>query len=137
MGCVTIRATLGVSIGVGALVSVLSLGDAMQNFVRKELERSTDVRTVVVRAKPVVLVDGEQTPVRGAPQFTTAHLAEMTEALPLAGATGGSMPGVGAPAARSRVSTHGSHTDATLDARNCEDDWRRTCAGRWTHRSRS
>ncbi len=83
----TVLSTLGVIIGVAALVSVLSLGDAMENFVRKELERSTDVQTVVVRAKPFILVDGERTPVRGAPRFTTADLTEMTSALPMARAS--------------------------------------------------
>ena len=99
-------------IGVAALVSVLSLGDAMQNFVRKELERSTDVQTVVVRAKPFVLVDGEQTPVRGAPQFTTAHLAEMTEALPLARATAMSLSG----GARVVWTRSGKHRRAAVSA---------------------
>jgi putative ABC transport system permease protein len=79
----TILATLGVIIGVGALVAVLSLGDAMQNFVRKELERSTDIQTVVVRARTRELVDGEWVVVRGTPILTTAHLDEMGREIPM------------------------------------------------------
>ena len=83
----TVLSTLGVIIGVGALVSVLSLGDAMQNFVRKELERTTDVQTVVVHARPYLMVDGERMPVRGAPEFNPRDLADLTTALPMARAS--------------------------------------------------
>jgi putative ABC transport system permease protein len=91
----TVLATLGVIIGVGALVAVLSLGDAMQNFVRKELERSTDIQTVVVRARTRELVDGEWLTVRGAPKFTPAHLEEMGQALPMMRASTMMLSGTG------------------------------------------
>ncbi len=108
----TVLSTLGVIIGVGALVAVLSLGDAMQNFVRKEVERSTDIQTVVVRAKSYVLVDGEQTPVRGAPIFTPAHLSELTSEMTLARASSMSLSG------RARViwTRSGKHRIANVSA---------------------
>lgn len=37
----TILSTLGVIIGVGALVAVLSLGDGMERFVRTQVESTT------------------------------------------------------------------------------------------------
>jgi putative ABC transport system permease protein len=79
----TVLATLGVIIGVAALVAVLSLGDAMQNFVRGELERSTDVQTVIVRAKTRELVDGEWRAVHGTPTFTGRDLEELAGELPM------------------------------------------------------
>jgi putative ABC transport system permease protein len=42
----TILSTLGVIIGVGSLVAVLSLGDGMERFTREQVERTTDVQSV-------------------------------------------------------------------------------------------
>ena len=80
----TILSTLGVVIGVGALVSVLSLGDAMQGFVRGELERTTDVQTLSMRAKTQELIDGEWVPVHGFPIFTPRDVDELMAVLPMA-----------------------------------------------------
>ncbi len=78
----TLLATLGVIIGVGALVAVLSLGDAMQIFVRGELDRKTDLQLVVMRARTTVLVDGISTPVRDYPVFTTRDIDALRDAVP-------------------------------------------------------
>ena len=50
---------LGVIIGVAALVSVISLGDVMQGFVRGELDRTTDLQLVTLAAQTGRLVNGE------------------------------------------------------------------------------
>jgi len=78
----TVLSTLGVIIGVGALVSVLSLGDAMQQFVRSELSRTTDLQHLVIRAQTEVLVNGVKTPVRHYPVFTVRDLEFMREDIP-------------------------------------------------------
>ena len=44
----TILSTLGVILGVASLVAVLSIGDGMERFVRGEIERTTDLQTVMV-----------------------------------------------------------------------------------------
>jgi putative ABC transport system permease protein len=78
----TVLSTLGVIIGVGALVSVLSLGDAMQGFVRGELDRTTDLQLVVMRAKTRRMIDGVSTPVHRFPVFTPHDLAELDREVP-------------------------------------------------------
>ena len=39
----TLLSTLGIIMGVAALVSVLSLGDGMERFARAQIERTTDL----------------------------------------------------------------------------------------------
>jgi putative ABC transport system permease protein len=65
----TILSTLGVIIGVGALVAVLSLADGMEDFTRNEVERTTDVQTVSITSKTTVYQDGIWVPVRDFPVF--------------------------------------------------------------------
>ena len=66
----TALSTLGVIIGVAALVAVLSLGDGMERMARAEVERTTDVQTVSVTSKTTETVDGQTMPVRDYPVFT-------------------------------------------------------------------
>ena len=65
----TILSTLGVIIGVGALVAVLSLGDGMESFTRNQVERTTDVQTVSLTSRTTNYVDGVWIPVRDFPVF--------------------------------------------------------------------
>src|SRR5215207_2368617 len=44
----TLLATLGVIIGVASLVAVLSLGDGMEAYARRQVERTTSVQNVLV-----------------------------------------------------------------------------------------
>src|SRR4029453_4849044 len=73
----TALSTLGVIIGVAALVAVLSLGDGMERMARAEVERTTDVQTVTITSKTTETVDGQTMPVRDYPVFT---LADATDA---------------------------------------------------------
>jgi putative ABC transport system permease protein len=66
----TALSTLGVIIGVAALVAVLSLGDGMERMARAEVERTTDVQTVSVTSRTTETVDGQTMPVRDYPVFT-------------------------------------------------------------------
>jgi len=66
----TILSTLGVIIGVGSLVAVLSLGDGMERFSRNEVERTTDIQSVSLASRTMERVDGEWIPVRDFPTFT-------------------------------------------------------------------
>jgi len=69
----TILSTLGVIIGVGSLVAVLSLGDGMERFTRNEVERTTDVQTVTLASRTTEQVDGAWIPVRDFPVFGPAE----------------------------------------------------------------
>ena len=44
----TILSTLGIIIGVAALVAVLAVGDGMEAYARREISRTTDVQTISV-----------------------------------------------------------------------------------------
>ena len=54
----TLMSLLGLVIGVAALVGVLSLGDGMEAFGRQQLETTTSVQGMVVRAQTTRMVDG-------------------------------------------------------------------------------
>jgi putative ABC transport system permease protein len=54
----TTLSTLGVVIGVAALVAVLALGDGMERFARREIALTTDVQTVLVAPRRTQSLDG-------------------------------------------------------------------------------
>ena len=58
----TILSTLGVIIGVSALVAVLSVGDGMERSVRTQIEQTTDLQAIMIRAKTSEEVDGQVFP---------------------------------------------------------------------------
>ena len=55
----TVLSTLGIIIGAGSLVAVLSLGDGLEQFGRMQLESTTDIQSVVVQPRTVQLIDGQ------------------------------------------------------------------------------
>ncbi len=58
----TVLATLGVIVGVGALVAVLSLGDGMEAYARSEVASSTGVQNVYVTPVTTDTMDGIRVP---------------------------------------------------------------------------
>jgi putative ABC transport system permease protein len=58
----TFLSTLGVVIGVASLVAVLSLGDGMESFARREIDRTTMVQNVFVETISTDTVDGVPIP---------------------------------------------------------------------------
>ena len=54
----TLLATLGVIIGVASLVAVLSLGDGMEAYARRQVERTTSVQNVMVYPITADTIDG-------------------------------------------------------------------------------
>jgi putative ABC transport system permease protein len=58
----TLLSTLGIIMGVAALVSVLSLGDGMEQYAREQIERTTDLQTVTVTPSLFRTVDGQRFP---------------------------------------------------------------------------
>ncbi|HYJ79687.1 MAG TPA: ABC transporter permease [Longimicrobiaceae bacterium] len=65
----TFLSTLGVVIGVASLVAVLSLGDGMESFARREMERTTGVQNVYVTPVLSDLLDGIAIPRERVPLF--------------------------------------------------------------------
>jgi putative ABC transport system permease protein len=59
----TILSTLGIVIGVAALVSVLSVGDGMQRLARNQIGTTTDLQRINVAPRTVRIVDDTPIPV--------------------------------------------------------------------------
>jgi putative ABC transport system permease protein len=68
----TLLSTLGIIMGVGALVAVLSLGDGMEAFARKQIESTTDLQAVNISPVFYRTVDGERFPRTDVVQFEAA-----------------------------------------------------------------
>jgi len=83
-----VLSTLGVIIGVGALVAVLSLGDGMEAFARDQVERTTGVQNVYINPVTADTVDGILVARANVARFGEA---EAGEAARLPGAAGASV----------------------------------------------
>jgi putative ABC transport system permease protein len=59
----TILSTLGVIIGVSALVAVLSVGDGLERSVRTQIEQTTDLQAITVTARTREEIDGQSFPI--------------------------------------------------------------------------
>jgi putative ABC transport system permease protein len=90
----TILSTLGVIIGVSALVAVLSVGDGMERSVRAQIEETTDLQAIVVRARTTEEIDGQSFPLPDPARLSVAdarriRALEGTKAVTLATTTFG------------------------------------------------
>src|SRR5687768_9072445 len=77
----TLLSTLGVIMGVGALVSVLSLGDGMQEFARNQIAETTDLQSIAITPELFRTVDGQRFPRTDAVRFTVADAESLEQAL--------------------------------------------------------
>jgi len=59
----TILSTLGIVIGSGALVAVLTLGDGMERFGRQQLATTTDLQSVVIEPRTAEIIDDQAYPI--------------------------------------------------------------------------
>jgi putative ABC transport system permease protein len=95
----TFLSTLGIVIGVASLVAVLSLGDGMQQYVRRQVSETTDLQAIGVSPKTTRTVDGVSVPLDTVAQWSP------TDALALASSLGvRAIAGVTAPLV---TTTHG------------------------------
>jgi putative ABC transport system permease protein len=76
----TLLSTLGIVMGAGSLLGVLSVGDGAQQFARQQIERN-GLQAVVVLPKTSDIVDGLSIPRTDYPTFTTAHAKALSAAL--------------------------------------------------------
>src|SRR5262252_1089038 len=77
----TILSTLGIVIGVGALVSVLSVGDGMERLAREQIGRTTDLQRIAIAARQFRIVDGTPFPVEQPVKFGDPDAESLKEAL--------------------------------------------------------
>jgi putative ABC transport system permease protein len=54
----TFLSMLGVMIGVAALVAILALSDGLERYSREQIERTTDLQTILLTSRSVDVVDG-------------------------------------------------------------------------------
>ena len=76
----TLLSTLGIVMGAGSLLGVLSVGDGAQQFARQQLERN-GLQAIVVLPRTTDTVDGLSVPRTGYPTFTTAHAKSLSASL--------------------------------------------------------
>jgi putative ABC transport system permease protein len=71
----TMLSTLGVIIGVGALVAILAVGDGVERYAREEIARTSDLQVVRIAPRTTREVDGVGMPVADYPVFTVEDAA--------------------------------------------------------------
>jgi putative ABC transport system permease protein len=77
----TFLSTLGIIIGVASLVAVLSLGDGMQQFVRRQVSETTDLQAIGVNPVTSRTIDGASVPVDSVVQWGPADAMELASEL--------------------------------------------------------
>jgi len=77
----TLLSTLGIIMGVGALVSVLSLGDGVEHYARRQIERTTDLQTITITAQRYRDVDGVMVENSNVPTFGVADVDSLQRAV--------------------------------------------------------
>jgi putative ABC transport system permease protein len=77
----TFLSTLGVMIGVAALVAILALSDGLERYSRQQIEDTTDLQTIVLATKSVDVVDGVAIRRDDPVEFSEADARELAGAL--------------------------------------------------------
>jgi putative ABC transport system permease protein len=77
----TVLSTLGIVIGVAALVSVLSVGDGMERLAREQIGRTTDLQSISVSPRTMRMVDGTPFPVDSPLELTDADATSLAQVL--------------------------------------------------------
>jgi putative ABC transport system permease protein len=77
----TVLSTLGIIIGVAALVSILSLGDGLEAFSRQQIAETTDLQLVAVQPRTMDVIDGVAIRRDSVPSLTGAIAETLTRAL--------------------------------------------------------
>ncbi len=78
----TALSMLGIVIGAASLVAVLALGDGVERFGRQQIERTTDLQSVVVQSRTTVSVDDQTFPLDSYPVFTRADADSLVARIP-------------------------------------------------------
>ncbi len=78
----TILSTLGIVIGVAALVAILSLADGMEEFARDQISSTTSLEAVMVESKTSERVDNVWVRIEDYPIISLEQLGAMKRAVP-------------------------------------------------------
>jgi putative ABC transport system permease protein len=105
----TFLSTLGIVIGVASLVAVLSLGDGMQQYVRRQVAETTDLQAIGVSPKTTRTVDGVSVPLDTVVEWSAS------DALALASSLGvGAVAGITTPLVTTTTGRGGVRAVRTL-----------------------
>lgn len=77
----TILSTLGVVMGVAAMVSVLAMGDGVERFARLQIERTTSLLAVSVQPTAMMSLDGQRVRRDSVIQFRSSDAHALASAL--------------------------------------------------------
>ena len=88
----TFLSTLGIVIGVASLVAVLSLGDGMQQFVRRQVNETTDLQAIGVNPQTTHTVDGVSVPLDSVVQWGAADAIALGSELGRGAVAGAALP---------------------------------------------
>jgi putative ABC transport system permease protein len=77
----TFLSTLGIIIGVASLVAVLSLGDGMQQFVRRQVSETTDLQAIGINPVTTRTIDGASVAVDSVVQWGPSDALELAREL--------------------------------------------------------
>src|SRR6478609_2852200 len=77
----TVLSTLGIIIGVAALVSVLSVGDGMERLAREQIGRTTDLQRIQISPRLFRIVDGTPFPQPNPLKLGEAEASSLRKAL--------------------------------------------------------
>jgi putative ABC transport system permease protein len=75
----TILSTLGVIMGVASLVAVLSIGDGVEAFARKQIESTTDLQALLISPVTYDMMDNLRVPRTDYPAFGMADLGSLSD----------------------------------------------------------
>jgi putative ABC transport system permease protein len=99
----TLLSTLGIIMGVGALVSVLALGDGVEHYARRQIESTTDLQAISIAPQASRRVEGVSVPNTDVPRFTLEHADDLSRTLGVGNEV--ALVSVGASLAHTRADT--------------------------------
>ncbi|MGW8283725.1 MAG: ABC transporter permease, partial [Gemmatimonadota bacterium] len=83
----TFLSTLGVMIGVAALVAILALSDGLERYSRDQIERTTDLQMIVLTPRSTDVVDGVAIPREQPVEFSIEDAQDLRRSLAPIGAS--------------------------------------------------
>ena len=110
----TLLSTLGIIMGVAALVSVLSLGDGMERYAREQISRTTDLQSVTVAPSLFRTVDGQRFPRTDVASLTRADADSVAAAVGSKGVTTLLLSGQALVSTRADTTPHIAQVMGTL-----------------------
>jgi putative ABC transport system permease protein len=110
----TLLSTLGIIMGVAALVSVLSLGDGMERYAREQISRTTDLQSVTVTPSLFRTIDGQRFPRTDVVNLTRAEADSVAAAVGTSGVVTMLLSGQALVTTRSDTTPHVAQVLGTL-----------------------